>query len=70
MQPQRKRMAEVWTPKECAAWLKCSSKHFLREIRYRDGFPKQLPWSVEGRPRWSSDAVKGWALRQDYANAA
>jgi hypothetical protein len=61
---------EVWTPAECAAWLKCSPKHFLREMRYREGFPKQLPWSLEGRPRWNSEAVKEWALRPDYANAA
>jgi hypothetical protein len=63
-------MAEVWTPADCAAFLKCCPKHFLREIRYRDGFPKQLPWSEGGRPRWDSEAVKGWALRPDYATTA
>jgi len=61
---------EVWTSKDCAAYLKCSSKHFLRKIRFSQGFPKQLPWSEGGHPRWDSGAVKAWALRPDYAIAA
>jgi hypothetical protein len=60
----------VWTAKDCAAYLKVSSKHFLRDYRFRDGFPRQLAWSIEGRPRWSAQAVKDWALRPDYATAA
>lgn len=60
----------VWTSRECAAYLKATPKHFLRDLRYREGFPKQLPWSEGGRPRWAAQAVKDWALRQDYAKAA
>ena len=63
-------MAEVWGTKDCAAFLKCSPKHFLREYRYKTGFPKQLAWSVNGHPKWSAQAVKDWALRPDYATAA
>ena len=61
---------EIWTAKDCAAYLKCSPKHFLRQIRFSEGFPAQLTWSIPGRPKWSAEAVKGWALRPDYATAA
>jgi hypothetical protein len=60
----------VWDAGDCAAFFKVCRKHFLRDLRFREGFPKQLHWSLEGRPRWSSDEVKAWALRQDYASAA
>jgi hypothetical protein len=61
---------EVWTPADCAAFLKCTPKHFLRDYRFKEGFPKPLPWSSPTRPRWASGAVKAWALRPDYATAA
>jgi len=60
----------VWDSADCAAFLKCSRKHFLRDVRFREGFPGRLPWSKELQPRWSSKAVREWALRPDYANAA
>ncbi len=61
----------VWDAGECAGYLRLSRKHFLRKIRFRDDFPKQLPWSVGGHPRWAAKDVKNWALlRQDYANVA
>lgn len=60
----------VWDAGNCADYLKMSRKHFLRFIRFREGFPAQLAWSLEGRPKWSAQAVKDWALRQNYANAA
>lgn len=63
-------LGEVWDAGDCASFFKVSRKHFLRDLRYRDSFPKQLAWSEEGRPRWSSEAVKAWALRPNYANAA
>jgi hypothetical protein len=53
-------MAEVWTPAECAAFLKCSPKHFLHSVRFKEGFPPPLPWSVGYRPKWSSEEVKAW----------
>ena len=62
--------AEIWTAKDCAAYLKVCPKHFLRRIRWKEGFPKQLHWSEGGHPKWSSEAVKAWSLRQDYAKAA
>jgi hypothetical protein len=61
---------DVWGTRDCAALLKCSPKHFLREYRFKDGFPAQLSWSIGGHPKWSKLAVKAWALRPDYANAA
>ena len=60
-------MNEVWTAKECAAYLKVSPKHFLRWYRFKPEFPKQLAWSVGGRPKWSSEAVIAWAVRLEYA---
>ena len=60
----------IWTAADCAAYLKVTAKHFLRDYRFLEGFPKQLQWSLEGRPRWAAQSVKDWALRQDYANAA
>ena len=61
---------DVWGSKECAGLFKCSPKHFLREIRFQDGFPPQLSWSIGKHPKWSKLAVKAWALRPDYAQAA
>ena len=61
----------IWNAQDCADYLKVSRKHFLRDLRYRDGFPKQLPWSLEGRPRWSAQEVRDWGLlRHQYATAA
>lgn len=58
----------VWDAGECAAYLRVSRKHFLRDVRFREGFPAQLDWSVGGRPRWAAWTVKAWALRHSYAN--
>lgn len=52
----------VWDAGDCAAYFRISRKHFLRELRFREGFPVQLAWSLEGRPRWAAQAVKDWAL--------
>jgi hypothetical protein len=60
----------IWDAGDCATYLKVCRKHFLRDLRFRGGFPKQLPWSEGKRPRWSAQTVKDWALRQDYASAA
>jgi hypothetical protein len=61
----------IWDAGDCAAYFKVSRKHFLREIRFRDDFPPQLDWSLVGRPRWSAQDVKTWALlRRHYATAA
>jgi predicted DNA-binding transcriptional regulator AlpA len=60
----------VWDAGDCAAFLKFSRKHFHRDVRHREGFPKPLAWSSEAQPRWSSKAVRAWALRPDYATAA
>lgn len=59
----------IWDAGDCAGHLKMSRKHFLRTIRFREGFPAQLSWSLAGQPRWSAQDVKDWALlRQNYAN--
>lgn len=61
----------IWTAGDCSEYLKCSRKHFLRELRFKEGFPKQLPWSEGGHPKWAAQAVKDWALvRHSYAKAA
>ena len=61
----------IWHAGECAAYLKASRKHFLRELRFKEGFPKPLPWSEGGHPKWSAQQVKDWALvRPPYAQAA
>jgi hypothetical protein len=60
----------IWDAGDCAAFLKASRKHFLRNLRYKPGFPDQLEWSKDGHPKWSAEAVKAWALRPDYAKAA
>lgn len=59
----------VWDAGDCAGYLKVSRKHFLRDLRFREGFPKQLEWSLTGRPRWAAQTVKAWALRQDSVEA-
>lgn len=61
---------DIWTAKECAAFLKLAPRYFLRKVRFQPGFPDQLEWSKMGHPRWSSAAVREWALRQNYAKAA
>lgn len=60
----------IWNAGQCADYLGMCRKHFLRDIRFREGFPQQLEWSRTGRPKWSAQAVKQWALRQDYASAS
>ncbi len=58
----------VWDAGECADYLRLSRKHFLRAVRFDEGFPVQLPWSIGRHPKWAARAVKAWALRHDYAN--
>jgi hypothetical protein len=60
----------IWTAKECAEYLKFAPKYFRSTVRYWAGFPQPLDWSIGGRPKWSAQAVKDWALRQNYAKAA
>ena len=58
---------DVWSSKECAAFLKVTPKHFLRHHRWLETFPKQLAWSEAGHPRWSAESVRAWALRESSA---
>lgn len=53
---------EIWDAGDCADYFGVSRKHFLREVRYREGFPPQLPWSIGHRPRWAAQAVKDYAI--------
>lgn len=60
----------IWDAGDCAAYLKMSRKHFLRDVRFREGFPQQLEWSVGRHPKWAAQDVRAWALRRDYASVA
>ena len=53
---------EIWTGKECAAYLKMDSRYFMETVRHRKTFPEPLAFNEGGRPRWSSTEVRQWAL--------
>lgn len=53
---------EIWTGKECAAYLKLEAGYFMANTRHKKTFPKPLPFNEGGRPRWSSAEVRSWAL--------
>ena len=58
---------EIWTGKECAAYLKMGTNHFMDKVRYRVGFPKPLEFNEGGRPRWYSAEIRKWALGERVA---
>lgn len=53
---------EIWTGKECAAYLKLEAGYFMATVRHKKTFPKPLEFNEGGRPRWSSSEVRKWAL--------
>lgn len=51
---------QVWSAKDCAAYLGQSYSLFIKRTQYADGFPARCP--IPGQPRWRAGAVIKWAL--------
>ena len=56
---------EIWSAQDCAGFLNVAYKTFMNTRRYAPGFP--APLDIPGHPRWSSKAVKAWALGEKVA---
>ena len=50
----------IWSASECAEYLGQRYSTFIKRTQYLDGFPGRRP--IPGQPRWSAEAVTGWAL--------
>lgn len=69
--PQFPITIDLWSSKECAAYLKISVSHFLQRIACRPDFPPaiRLPTADRGKgqPRWKAHKVINWANRHEEA---
>jgi hypothetical protein len=55
---------ELWNSTDCAAFFRCSRKHFMESIRPLPTFPRAryLPTiHGTGRALWQADEVRAWA---------
>ncbi len=55
---------QLWSAKECAAYLGQSYSRFIQVTQYREGFPQRCP--IEGHPRWSAKEVSDYALKRPH----
>lgn len=53
---------EIWNAEDCAGYFKRPRAEFLRSIRWKPGFPKELP---ELPRHWRAVEVTNWALTGD-----
>jgi hypothetical protein len=49
----------IWNAQDCADYFKRPRAQFLRSIRWKNGFPKELP---ELPLHWRAVEVTNWAL--------
>jgi len=56
---------ELWSAKDCAAYLKLSYTTFLSRTQWTVGFPARCP--VPGQPRWRARDVQRWAVGEREA---
>ena len=47
----------IWSIKDCAEYLGYEPRYFRDQVRYREGFPAELPCGK----RWMATEVVAWA---------